>query len=159
MRPALLEQAAGVALVLREREQEQLARDELVAALDGFLVGQVEQVVEVARDRDLAAGALDLGQAVDRLLERVLQARHGDPGAREQRRRAAVLLREQRRQQVLRLDEAVVVAEREALGVVERLLELGGEFVEAHGSVLGLNSICYVRWGESLHFQQGNGRA
>jgi hypothetical protein len=34
---------------------------------------------------------------------------------------------------VLRLDEAVVVAEGEALGVVESLLELGCEFVEAHG--------------------------
>jgi hypothetical protein len=54
------------------------------------------------------------------------------PGAGEQRRGAAVLLREQRREQVLRLDEAVVVAEREALGIGERLLELGGELVEAH---------------------------
>jgi hypothetical protein len=33
---------------------------------------------------------------------------------------------------VLWLDEAVVVSEREALGVRERLLELGGELVEAH---------------------------
>ena len=74
-----------------------------------FLVGQVEQVVEVARDADLAAGPLDLGQALDRLLERRLQLRDLDAGAREQRRRAAVLLGEQRREQVLRLDEAVVV--------------------------------------------------
>ena len=130
----LFQDAAGVALVLREGEQEQLARDELVAALDRFLVREIQEVVEVARDGDFAARALDLGQAVDRLLERALQARHRDAGAREERRRAAVLLRQQRGQEVLRLDEAVVVAEREALGVVECLLELGCEFVEAHGA-------------------------
>jgi hypothetical protein len=39
----VLEHAAGLALVVGEREQEQLAGDELVAALGGFLVGQVER--------------------------------------------------------------------------------------------------------------------
>ncbi len=97
-----------------------------------FLVGQVEQVVEVARDGDLAALPLDLGQPLDRRLERRLQPGHGDPGARQQRRRAAVFLREQRGEQVLRLDEAVVVAQRQALRVGKRLLELGGQFVETH---------------------------
>jgi hypothetical protein len=38
----VLEHPAGLALVVGEREQEQLAGDELVAALGGFLVGQVE---------------------------------------------------------------------------------------------------------------------
>ena len=38
-----------------------------------FLVGEVEQVVEVARDADLAARALDLRQALDRVFERRLQ--------------------------------------------------------------------------------------
>ena len=77
-----------------------------------------------------------LGRSLDRRLERRLQPGHGDAGAGEQRCGPAVLLGEQRRQQVLRLDEAVVVAEREALGVGERLLELGRELVEAHGRVL-----------------------
>ena len=63
----LLEQAPGLALVVGQREQEQLGGDELVAALLRFLVGEVEQIVEVARDRDLAALPFDLGQAVDRL--------------------------------------------------------------------------------------------
>ena len=83
---------------------------------------------------DLAAGALDLRQAVNRLLEGALQAWDRDAGARKQRCGAAVFLRQQRGQQMLRLDEAVVVAERQALGVVQCLLELGCEFVEAHGS-------------------------
>ena len=63
-----------------------------------------------------------------------LELGHGDAGAGEQRRGAAVLLLEQRGEQVLRLDEAVVVAERHALGVGERLLELGRQLVETHGA-------------------------
>ena len=43
-RTVLLEQPSGLALVLGQGEQEQLGGDELVAALLGFLVGQVEQV-------------------------------------------------------------------------------------------------------------------
>src|SRR5690606_1159889 len=50
----LLEQAAGLALVLTQREQEHLAGDELVAALLRLAVGDVEQVVEIAPEADLA---------------------------------------------------------------------------------------------------------
>ena len=54
------------------------------------------------------------------------------PARDEQRRRAAVVLVQQRGEQVLRLDVRVVVADREALGVGERLLEPGRELVYAH---------------------------
>ena len=47
---------------------------------------------------------------------------------------------EQREQQVLGLDEAVVVGERQALGVGQGLLELGGQFVDSHRSLLWLRS-------------------
>jgi hypothetical protein len=53
----------------------------------------------------------------------------------QQGRGAAVVLVEQGQQQVLRLDELLVVADGQALGVGDGLLELGGEFVEAHGIV------------------------
>src|SRR6185312_14752496 len=53
--------------------------------------------------------------------------------ALEERRGSTVLLVEEREEQMLRLDEAVVVGEREALRVRERLLEAGGERVDAHG--------------------------
>jgi hypothetical protein len=46
----LLRQPPGLALVLGQGEQEHLAGDELVAALLRFLVGQVEQVGQVAAD-------------------------------------------------------------------------------------------------------------
>ena len=51
----LLEQPAGLAFVLDRREQEKLGGDELVAAFLRFLVGQIEQVRELARDVDFAA--------------------------------------------------------------------------------------------------------
>ena len=140
--PVLLEQAPGLALVVGQREQEHFGGDELVAALLRFLVGQVEQVVEVARNADLAALPFDLGQAVDRLVQRALQRADIDAGARQQRCGAAVLLVEQGQQQVLRLDELVVVADRQALRIGQRLLELGGEFVETHEPAL---AACVVK--------------
>ena len=56
-------------------------------------------------------------------------------GALQERGRAAVLLGKEGGKQVLGLDEAGVVGEREALGVGERLLEFGGELVDPHGPV------------------------
>ncbi len=128
-----LEQPAGLALVARQRQQEHLRGDELVAALLRFLVGEIEQVGEVTADRHLAAGAFHLRQAVDGRVQRLPQRRDIDAGTRQQRRGAAVVLVEQGQQQVLRLDHLVVVADGDALGVGDGLLELGGEFVEAHG--------------------------
>jgi hypothetical protein len=125
-------QAAGLALVVGQRQQKHLAGDELVAALLGGLVGEVEQVAQVAPDRHLAAVALHLGQALEGLAEGGLQPGAIHAGPLQQRRGAAVVLVEQGQQQVLRLDELLVVADGQALGVGEGLLELGGEFVVAH---------------------------
>jgi len=77
-------ETAGLAFVVGHREQEQFAGDELVAALGRFLVGEVEKIVEVARNRNFAALSLDLGQAPDRLRERGFERRNVDAGAREQ---------------------------------------------------------------------------
>src|SRR4030095_11614589 len=128
-----LRQTAGLALVVGEREQKQLAGDKLVAALGRFLVGEVEQVIELAGNRDLPALPFDLWQAADRLGQRGLESGDGAPRAGQQRRAAAVFLLQERGEQVLRLDEAVVVAQREALRIGQGLLELGRQFVEAHG--------------------------
>src|SRR5262249_17462988 len=133
----LLEKATGLALVVREREQEQLGGDELVAALLCLLVGEVEERVQLARDLNLTAMALDLGQSRDRLTHGVAKARNVDAGARKQRGAAPVVLREQRREHVQRLDELLVVADGDALGVGEGPLELGGELVQAHRRASG----------------------
>ena len=58
--PASFSRRPGLALVVGEGQQEELAGDELVAALARLLVGEVEEVVEIARNRDFAALALDL---------------------------------------------------------------------------------------------------
>ena len=83
----VLEQRPERALVLERREHEQLARDELVAALLRELVGDVEQLGEIVRDVHLAARALDLRQPVERLAEPRAQQRH--LGARLRRAAAA----------------------------------------------------------------------
>ena len=145
----VLEQTTGVPFVVGQREQEQLAGDELIAAFPRFLVGEIQQIVEIARHADLAAGAFDLRQSLDRLFERRLQPRHGNTGPRKQRRGPAVFLRQHCRQQMLRLDEAGVVAEREALGVGERLLKFGRQFVEAHGNPLSTFTV----WVFAVRFQ------
>ena len=128
----LLQQAAGFALVVQRRQQEQFGGDEGVVALHRLLVGQVQQIVELARDAHLAALAFDLGQPRQRLGQRRLQRRHLYAGTRQDRRRAGAFLVQQRQQQVLRLDVGMVAADGQALRVGKRLLELGGELVETH---------------------------
>src|SRR5690606_34076777 len=124
---------------------------ELVAPPGGFLVGEVEEVGEVAGDVDLAAGALHLRQPRDGFGEPLAQRPDVHPGPLQERGGAAVLLVEEREQQVLRLDEAVVVGERLALGIGQRLLEAGGELVDSHGlRVLAWSS---WTWGIPMPFQ------
>jgi hypothetical protein len=81
----LLQQPPGFALVVQRRQQKQLGRDVGVVALHRFLVGQVQQVVEFARNRHLAAVAFDLGQAGQRLGQCRLQRGHLRAGARQDR--------------------------------------------------------------------------
>ena len=80
----------------------------------------------------VAVVALNLGQALDRPGQLLLQARHLGTGTGQQRGGRAVLLVQQGQQQVLGLDELLVAAVGQALGVGEGLLEYGGEFVHAH---------------------------
>ena len=108
----LLENPSAFALVARRREQEQLGGDVLVAALLRFLVGDVEQLRELARDVHFARGAFDLGQARDGVGKTLLQRSGIAAGLGDQADDAAVLLLEQRREQVLRLDVLVVAAQR-----------------------------------------------
>ncbi len=113
----LFGETTGLVLVVAQGEQEHLAGDELVAALLRLLVGQVEQVTEIAADLDVAAVAFDLGQAGQGLFQVALEARHIDAGPAEQRTGAAIVLLQQGEQQVLRFDELLVVAIGQAQGV------------------------------------------
>ena len=135
-KPVLPGQAAGFTLVVADDEQEHLAGDELVTALLRFLVGEIEQVGQIATDLHLAVVAFDFRQALDRLIERGRERLHIGSRLGQQRRGRAVVLPEQGEQQVLRFDHRVVVADRQALGVGQGLLEFGCQFVESHGCSL-----------------------
>jgi hypothetical protein len=77
-------------------------------------------------------GALDLGQARHGLLQRGLQGRHVGPGALQQRAVPPSSWASSAAAAGGGFDELLVVADGDALGIGEGLLELGGEFVEAH---------------------------
>ncbi len=139
-----LQQPRQQRLVLEAGQYEQLAGDELVAALLRELVGDVQQPREVVGDVDIARGALHLRQPVERHAE--LGAQLGDvaAGLGDQRPHGATLLLEQRQQHVRWFDDLVVAADREGLGIAQGLLEAGSQFVLSH--VRGL-------WGWTRIFQ------
>ena len=148
MRPGrtlLLQQAAGLPLVLEQGKQEQLRGDELVATLLRFLLGQIQKIRQFPGDVHLAAVACHLGEALDRRLQRIAQGIRIDAGLGEQRAGPAILLLHQGQQQVHRLDVGVVLGDGQALGVGERLLELGSELVEAHVALPEVESARQMR--------------
>ena len=132
------EQFADLALILRQREKKEFGCDELVAALLGFLVGHVQKIAQLTGHTDLAPLTLHLRQTANRRTQSILQGRHIGAGAREQRGCSAVVLLQQCQKKVLRFDIRVVLTYRRALGIGERLLEPGREFVETHRVSLDL---------------------
>ena len=126
----LLRNAAGLALGVGQRQQEHLAGHELVAALDAFLLGGLQQADQVGAGLHLLL-ARHGGQALDGGLGVLAQLGHVDAGALQQRL-GAILLAQHGRQQVHGFDVGVVVAQGQRLRVGQGFLELGGEFVESH---------------------------
>ena len=78
-----------------------------------------------------------LASAVERLAELRAQQVDVDAGLVEQGPHRAALLVQQGRHHVQRLDVLVVAADRERLGIGQRLLEFAGQFVHAHGGNVG----------------------
>ena len=87
---------------------------------------------ELAGNLDVAGRALDPRQRVEGNAELGAQRVHVHPGLSEQVAHGGPLLVEQGRHHVHRFHELVVVADREALSVRERHLELGRELVRSH---------------------------
>ena len=87
---------------------------------------------ELGGDLDVAGRAVDPGQRVERDAELRAQRVHVHPGLSEKVAHRGALLVEQGRRHVHRFQELVVMADREALGVRERHLELGRELVRSH---------------------------
>ena len=125
-RPCSRASVPASALVVRQRQQEHLAGDVGIAALLRFLVRLVQQADQVTADLHLAFGAGDLGQALERRVDRFRQRRHVDTGARQERAAGAVGVAQHRGQHVQRLDVLVLVADRDRLRVGQRFLEFRG---------------------------------
>ena len=128
----LTRETPGLAFVVRDREQEHLARDERVVELLCFLVRLVQQAGQFAADLHVAVGALHLRQARDGIVQRRLQRLHMHAGTREQRARRAIVLGDERRQDVNRFDVLIVVTDGQTLRVGQCFLEFSGEFVDSH---------------------------
>ncbi len=126
----LLQQTTGFALVVAGGQQEHFRGNELVAALLRRLVGQVEQIAQVAPDLHLAAVAVDFGQTLDGLRQRRFQRRHLPPGPRQQR--PAIGIVGHGLQQMQRFDELIVRPDRQTLGIRQGLLQLGRKLVKTH---------------------------
>ncbi len=131
-RTGRLQDAPQLTAVLAGREHEQLAGNELIAALLRQLVGDVEQLVQIVAQQHLARRAFDFRQPLQG--GRQLRTQLGHVGARflEQRPRGAALLVEQGRHQVHGLDVLIVAAHRERLGIRQRRLELRRQFIHPH---------------------------
>ncbi len=111
--PVVLGQLADVGLAVGHRQQEEFARDELVIALEGLLLGRLQQPGQIGADLHHIV-ALHLRQALEGTLDGRAEAGHIDAGALEQRARP-VVLPQHREQQVCRLDVGVVVRERKPI--------------------------------------------
>ena len=142
------EQATGIALVLQANEQKQLRGNEGITTFLRRPVGQVEKIGQLARGLNLAAGALHLGQAVERGLDRIHQCRHLHPGALQDGAGGTVLLIDQRGKQMKRLDIRIVVPQRQALGLLQGLLKGGSQFLVAHGQNPCRKISLRPRWGK-----------
>ncbi len=131
----VLEDPGERALVFEGGQDEELAGDVLVTALLRDLVGEVQQPPEVVRQVHLAARAFHLRQSVERFTQ--LRAQRVDVGSAlvEQRPHGAALLVQQGLHEVHGLDDLVVAPQGKRLRFLQRGLELGREFVLAHGGL------------------------
>ncbi len=126
----LFGQLGGLGVAIGQGQQEQFAGDELVAALQGFFFGGLQQLAQIGANLHLVV-PLHLGQLLHGVFYGGGQGGHIHPGALQQGFRPLVLA-QHGRQQVQRVDVGMVVAQRQGLGIGEGFLKLGGEFVDTH---------------------------
>jgi hypothetical protein len=131
-RARILQNLGEGAFVLQRRKHEELARNELVAALLRELVDHIQHPLQIVRDVHFAGGALHTGQPVQHGTQLGTDAVDIDTGLEQQRTNRAAVLVEQREHDVSGVDELMVATYGERLRIGERLLELGRQFVHSH---------------------------
>ena len=110
------------AAVLEGGEHEQLARDELIAALLRELVGDVEDAVQIVGDMHLPGVPSTFGKPIERASSPARSLLMSAPAFISSGRNEPRGAVEQREHHVRRLDDLVVATERERLGIGQRLL-------------------------------------
>ncbi len=123
---------AQLALVLQRRQHEQLAGNELIAALLRQLVGEVEQPGQLVADVDIAFLPSDLRQLLKQSADALAKRRRIDLRLGQQRRGGAALLIEQRCHHVRWLKHVVVAPHGQRLRIGQRLLKTRSKFVHSH---------------------------
>src|SRR5215210_1510165 len=130
---AVGEQVRDAGLRLRERQEDVLGRDVLVAEAARFLLGLLEHPDELARGADVRGRvAAQLGELLDRLRRPRAGVLRVDPKSLEDRHDDALVLLEQGAEKVGRGDLGVRVLRGEPLGGRYGLLALDGEAVSLH---------------------------
>ena len=119
--------AALGALRLGEREQQVLGRDVLVAERLRFLLGLVEDLVQLARERRLRVALL--GNRAVSALDLLAELRDVDAELLEDGHDDALVLRQQGEQQMEVVDERIAGAPGQRDGLVERFGGFDGQTV------------------------------
>ena len=130
--PLGAQQLAQGPLLVEGRQHEEFGRDELILALLGQLVADVEQPAEAVGELDVPFHTADAGQAVQLLAEARAQGIDVEPGQGEQRTNGSAVLIEQGAHQMDGFNELVVTTQCKRLGIGNGNLEFAGQAIEAH---------------------------
>ena len=137
----MLEQGTGTrgrACGIGQRQQKQLAGDELVTALESFFLRGLQQARQLGAHLHIAL-LLHARQIGHGLFGQVLELLHIAAGTLQQRARAVVLA-QHGHQQVQGVDSGLIRTERQRLRIGQGFLEFGRQFVNSHGLSLSLQS-------------------
>jgi len=129
----LAQQTSGLALVIGQRQQKQLAGNIRIAAPRRFLVRARKRCLQIAPGLHVRLIALHLWQIRDGGLHRRGQPIHRHPCTRQQTGRTAVRIGQKRRQHMYRLNVGIIVARRQTLRLANRLLKFRRQLVKSHG--------------------------
>ncbi len=124
--------AAPRRVTARQRQQQVLGADVVVAHGRGLVLRVLEDAAKLAAHARLGVAAVNLRPPRQIGLELALDDLWARADLCDDLRHDPFRLLQQRQQQVLRLDLAVVIGLRELLGGNDGLLAALGEFVESH---------------------------
>ena len=130
--PLGAQQLTQRSLVVEGSQHEQFGGDELILALLGQFVADVEQTAEAVGELHVPFYAAHARQAIQLLAEAGAQGVDIHPGQGKQRTDGAAILIDQCGHQVNGFDELVVTTQRKRLGIGNSNLEFAGQAIEAH---------------------------